>query len=560
MPKLFKKLSLILLSTVLFANSMIMPFSVAHAQTSWYNSSFPDWYDKVYNENTSPPSEIFGERYTAGQVQWIQYSLLTSFLHAPFFVLSLFGVETPSPNPFACILGVTSGKADITTCAEAVVNTVTIPFKILDRITYTKNENYLSVNPWQRILYEDRDISLITYVRNISLKFGVVKEAYAQSTGFGYGKLLPISGYWQLTRNMAYTLFVLLIIATAFMIMFKVKISPQATISIQSSIPKIASSLLLITFSLAIAGLLMDLMYVIFGLLASMLPPITGATNFTESYNFLIGGYGTAEKDGLFGIFLTFLIYLISYFGTSILITLSAIMTLNPTSIVFAVLMIFFTVIMIFILIYNWLKLIYVLVKTVAMIYVSVITAPLQIMMDVLPPPLGGRSFSEWLKGLIGKLLVFPLTGILIFFSFKLLGTATQVAASGVDSAYGASSAVDTMAKACEQMSGSASLCSFFYTSGVDATYWGAPWLGNAGAITGVIFLLMSVMCIMAVGNAAKIIEGAMAGKLDLESAINEPIKVGGTAAAGYLQEAKIKFPYAKTVGKTLETFVKTFK
>jgi hypothetical protein len=562
MPTIFKKLTLIFLSTVLFLNSMAMPFAVAKAQNSWYDSSFPSWYDKVYNENTSPQSEIFGERYTAGQVQWIEYSLLTSFLHAPFFVLSLFGIETPSPNPWACILGVTSGTADIATCTESTINSITTIFKVFDKLTYDKDQEKqrLSNSPWNSILYENRDLSFISYIRNISNKFNIVEEAQAQTAGFGYGKLLPISGYWQLTRNISYTLFVLIIIAIAFMIMFKVKISPQASVSIMSSVPKIASTLLLITFSLAIAGLLMDLMYVFIGLLASMLPTITGATSFTESYNFLIGGYGSAEKDGLLGIFITFLVYIITYFVTSILITLSAIVTGNLTSIIFGVLMIFFTVIMVFILIYNWLKIIYVLVKTVAMIYVSVIMAPLQLMMDVLPPPLGGKSFSGWLKGLIGKLLVFPLTGVLIFFSFKLLGTATQIAASGVDSAYGANTAVDSMVKACEQMSGSASLCNFFYASGVDASYWGAPWLGNAGAITGIIFLLMSVMCIMAVGNASKIIDGALAGKLDLESAINEPIKVGGTAAAGALKEGAVTFPYSKTVGSTIEQFVKNLR
>lgn len=562
MPTVFKKFALIILSSILFLNSMAMPFAVANAQTSWYDSSFPNWYDKVYNENTSPQSEIFGERYTAGQVQWIEYSLLASFLHAPFFVLSLFGIETPSPNPWACILGVTSGTADIATCTESIVNSVTTIFKVFDKITYDVDQEKLrmSSNPWKSILQDNRDLSLISYIRNISNKFTVVDEAQAQTAGFGYGKLLPISGYWQLTRNISYTLFVLIIIVISFMIMFKVKISPQASISIMSSVPKIASTLLLITFSLAIAGLLMDLMYVVIGLVASMLPSLTGATSFTEAYNFLIGGYGVAEKDGLFGIFITFLIYLVTYLVTSILVTISAIVTANLTSFVFGVLMIFFTVIMVFILFYNWLKIIYVLVKTVAMIYVSVIMAPLQLMMDVLPPPLGGKSFSGWIKGLIGKLLVFPLTGVLIFFSFKLLGTATQIAASGVDSAYNAGTAVDTMVKACTQMSGSASICNFFYSSGVDATYWSPPWLGNAGAITAVIFLLMSVMCIIAVGNASKIIEGALAGKLDLESAINEPIKVGGTAAAGALKEGAITFPYSKAVGSTLEQFVKNLR
>ncbi|MEK7168590.1 MAG: hypothetical protein AAB778_01100, partial [Patescibacteria group bacterium] len=437
-----KRFLIILVSSFYFLTSSFMPFAVAHAQTSWYDSSFPDWYDKVYNENTSPPSEIFGERYTAGQVQWIQYSLLTSFLHAPFFVLSLVGIETPSPNPWACILGVTSGKADILTCAEATINWVSIPFKIFDRITYNSDSNIVYQNPWQRIISEDRDISLFTYLRKGINKFQLIDEVQAQNSGFGYGKLLPISGYWQLTRNIAYTLFVLLIIATAFMIMFKVKISPQATISIQSSIPKIASSLILITFSLAIAGFLMDLMYVVFGLLASMLPSLMGTTDFNGAYNFLTGGFGgIAQKDGFAGIFITFLFYIVSYLVTSILITIMAITTLNLTSIIFGVLMIFFTVIMIFILIYNWLKIIYVLVKTVAMIYVSVIIAPLQLMMDILPPPIGGRSFSNWIKGLIGKLLVFPLTGILIFLSFKLLGTSFWVAVSGTGSAYNTQSA-----------------------------------------------------------------------------------------------------------------------
>ena len=87
MPKLsvtkinfVKKLSLILLSSVLFLNSMFMPFAVAKAaeddpQSTWYNQTFEGWFVKVYGDE-SPPSEIFGERYTAAQVQWILYSLV----------------------------------------------------------------------------------------------------------------------------------------------------------------------------------------------------------------------------------------------------------------------------------------------------------------------------------------------------------------------------------------------------------------------------------------------------------------------------------------------------
>ncbi|MEK7472470.1 MAG: hypothetical protein AAB625_00345 [Patescibacteria group bacterium] len=57
------KLCLIFLSTLLFLNSLFMPFAVAlaadPAPSTWYNQGFTDWYAKVYGDE-SPPSEIFG--------------------------------------------------------------------------------------------------------------------------------------------------------------------------------------------------------------------------------------------------------------------------------------------------------------------------------------------------------------------------------------------------------------------------------------------------------------------------------------------------------------------
>jgi len=52
----------------------------------------------------------------------------------------------------------------------------------------------------------------------------------------------------------------------AFMIMFRVRISPQTVITVQSALPKIIFTLILITFSYAIAGFLIDLMYVVIGI------------------------------------------------------------------------------------------------------------------------------------------------------------------------------------------------------------------------------------------------------------------------------------------------------
>ena len=55
---------------------------------------------------------------------------------------------------------------------------------------------------------------------------------------------------------------VIILIAAGFMIMFRVKINPQTVVSLQTMIPKLVITLLLVTFSYAIAGLVIDMIYV----------------------------------------------------------------------------------------------------------------------------------------------------------------------------------------------------------------------------------------------------------------------------------------------------------
>jgi hypothetical protein len=81
--------------------------------------------------------------------------------------------------------------------------------------------------------------------------------------GYGYDGLKPIQSMWKASRDTAFSFFVLITIIFAFMIMFRVKINPQTVVSIQSAIPKIVIALLEVTFSYAIAGFLIDLMYVV---------------------------------------------------------------------------------------------------------------------------------------------------------------------------------------------------------------------------------------------------------------------------------------------------------
>lgn len=100
------------------------------------------------------------------------------------------------------------------------------------------------------------------WVRNTLQNAGFIPQSYA-AEGMGFSMIKPIMNLWKIFRDIAYLVIVLFLVAIGFMIMFRTKINPQTVISVENSLPKIVVALLLITFSFAIAGFLIDLMYLI---------------------------------------------------------------------------------------------------------------------------------------------------------------------------------------------------------------------------------------------------------------------------------------------------------
>lgn len=98
--------------------------------------------------------------------------------------------------------------------------------------------------------------------------------------GIGMGSIQPFAKIWKIFRDVTYLLLVVILIAIGFMIMFRTKINPQTVISVENSLPRIIISLILITFSFAIAGFMIDLMYVFIAIIISILGP---AYDFTQS-------------------------------------------------------------------------------------------------------------------------------------------------------------------------------------------------------------------------------------------------------------------------------------
>ncbi len=120
-----------------------------------------------------------------------------------------------------------------------------------------------------------------TYFQDLAQNFGFVKHTYASTTtqcanggvygqGVGFCQLHPLMQIWTVVRNLAYLGFVVVFIFIGFAIMFRIKMNPNTVVSIQSTIPKVIIALILITFSYAISGFLIDIMYVSIGVITQL--------------------------------------------------------------------------------------------------------------------------------------------------------------------------------------------------------------------------------------------------------------------------------------------------
>lgn len=118
-----------------------------------------------------------------------------------------------------------------------------------------------------------RPASTGQYVHYLADNFGIGSHTYA-ATGVGGGNganatadnqgfsgLASLQSTWVITRNISYLLLTILFIVIGFAIMLRIHIDPRTVMSIQNQIPKIIIAVLLITFSYAIVGILIDSMW-----------------------------------------------------------------------------------------------------------------------------------------------------------------------------------------------------------------------------------------------------------------------------------------------------------
>lgn len=262
------------------------------------------------------------------------------------------------------------------------------------------------------------------YLAYMGTKAGFINQAYAQDGGFGV--LDPVREIWVATRNVAYLITSLTLVVIGFMIMMRKKLDAQTVIGIQQALPSIVITLLLITFSYAIAGLMIDLMYFVLYFIVQLLGNnifeagdtktaidfVTRNSVFTVVLGGLFGAGGVNAQDaadaiaelinsvfssgGVLGGVAAGLGGLVSGTGVGQLIISGALL--------FAMVKLFFS-----------------LLTSYAMFIISVIFGPLMLMTNAIP---GSNAFGTWIKNLAGNAAVFPATAIFIILAAALMGGA----------------------------------------------------------------------------------------------------------------------------------------
>ncbi len=381
--KMRKKIIASLLLVAVFVTSLAPNLVSPVRAQEWWRPSLQEFQVKV---DQGAPNDIFGERYTFAQVNWIIMSLITI-------------IEGKT-------LSVCSNSDNFVTAAGCVQGRISNPNAYID-------SPILALGAASDGLLRNRPASGIQWTKDVAANFHLVPEAKAQTTGAGFQSLQLTQRLWKASRDFAFALMTLAIVAMAFMIMFRVKISPQAAITVQSAIPRVAIAMVLIYFSYAIAGFLIDIAYIVMGIFALMF-----TSGGASSISSLSGGalaFFKQLNDGFGGIMSLGIAYALSVVIGGIGVGLIGGLFTGGAAFVPVILGgLVIAIIVIIIFLFAALRIFWLLLQSYITLILQVIIAPYYILLGVVSPSIG---FGGWIRSYLATVSVFPVTAILIMFA-----------------------------------------------------------------------------------------------------------------------------------------------
>ena len=264
------------------------------------------------------------------------------------------------------------------------------------------------------MLFENQPATTKSYLAYISKNLQqhkIISPALA-ANGVGFETFSPFLTIWIAFRNLAYLGLVVFFIVYGFMLMFRVNLGQKTAISIQLAIPKLIVTLLIITFSFAIVGLIYDLMWVIITFIFTYFKS-QGIIQGTLLPNIASGKYGmivSAILNSLIAGPTTIFGILNVIFG-GVLATIGTVLGVTGYGWVISFMVIIAVLI-------SYAKLFFKLFTAFISVIISLITAPIVLLGNALP---GSNAIGTWLRGIVANLSVFPITMLFLFFSYLLM-------------------------------------------------------------------------------------------------------------------------------------------
>lgn len=314
-------------------------------------------------------------------------------------------------------------------------------------------------------------------IRN--LRIPGVKEAQAQ--GFGAAVFEPVIELWKLSRNIALVGFTLIFTIVGLMIMMRSKIDPRTVITIQQAIPKIVVALIMVIFSYAIVGFLVDITQLITRVGAVLLQQ----NRFIASN--AGGAPGTGEQlDGLLRTNIFGLMFPMTDFQPltdrikdlpfGILNPLQALSFLDAftggggTGLLRLVLAfaIFVAIVRTF----------FMLIEAYLKVTLGLILSPFQFLLMAIPGQ--GHGLGDWFRGMLSNLLIFPAVFFMLAFAAIFYMEPGNSVAQGTNWGVGRVT---------------------FYGS---TSYWAPPGLGDWGVLVGPLLSLAILLTVPKAGAAVK--------------------------------------------------------
>ncbi len=310
--------------------------------------------------------------------------------------------------------------------------------------TYFNNSVVGRVSNAIAYLYINKPADTAQFIAYYGQKMGLVQPAYAQNQGIGFGGLKPLLPLWQAFRNIAYGLIIIVMVIIGFMVMLRMKIDPRTVISVQNAIPRVLVTLFLITFSYAIAGLMIDVMYLSLFLFISVVrsSEIAPFPRFQEAMAAYAGGSAWALISSVFSAGMNSVNDIVAMIGGFTLRFVTGLIGAVIGGIVGGPLILFVPLgipiggilgaaaapILVWLIVavaltFAAVRILVMLLNAYINIIISILFGPLQLMLGAIP---NTNTFGSWFKNLLANLIVFPLTSSLL-----LIGTIlTHVAAN----------------------------------------------------------------------------------------------------------------------------------